>query len=115
MIGTLFGGEEGIQETKPDGIGLDEIHTDFTTEHIVRKISRSSMDIGMIIESNRALIQHFSKVGQSKEKTERINLEFVDSLLQQGADINATDKTGQTVLHEVSGRNSLQGKMHITL
>ena len=55
----------------------------------------------MIIESNRALLQHFSKMAVASQDEAHINLDFVESLLKNGADINAADRYGQTVLHEV--------------
>ena len=45
------------------------------------------------------LDKFFSKVLQSSSN---VDLNFVDSLLQNGADINFPDKSGQTVLHEIA-------------
>ncbi|KAL3868439.1 hypothetical protein ACJMK2_041246, partial [Sinanodonta woodiana] len=52
--------------------------------------------------SNRALIEYFAKLGHSKNEDEVIDLDFVDTLLEKGADIRCTDRHGQTLLHEVA-------------
>ena len=85
------------------GIGLDEIHSNFVTEHIIRRNSSGVLNIGMAINSNRALIQHFAKMADAPHEEAKIDLNFVESLIRNGADINTTDKYGQTVLHEVGG------------
>ena len=54
----------------------------------------------MSLASNRALMQYFAKLGRS-DKDEVVDLDFVENLLLSGADINCTDKHGQTLLHEV--------------
>ena len=51
---------------------------------------------------NRNLIEYFARLGQSKDDTECINLEYVESLLHNGAKVDCTDKYGQTVFHEVN-------------
>lgn len=88
-------------EVPTGGIGLDGIHDDFITRHILEKRDNHNVNISMVIDSNVALIQHFSKMGQSKDVNASINLEFVNSMLSNGADVNVTDKMGQTILHEV--------------
>ena len=50
---------------------------------------------------NRNLIEYFAKLGTSANEDAEISLEFVDEIVKGGADINCTDKYGQTVLHEV--------------
>ena len=45
--------------------------------------------------------EYFAQLGESSEEDECINLEYIDFLLKNGANINCTDKYGQTVLHEV--------------
>ena len=57
---------------------------------------------GDSIASCRALIIYFSKLAKTKDEDETVDLNFVDSLLQNGADINFPDKHGQTVLHEIA-------------
>lgn len=48
----------------------------------------------------RGLIMYFAKLGHSEED-DRVDLEFVDSLLRGGADINFPDQHGQTPMHEI--------------
>eukprot|EP00111_Clytia_hemisphaerica_P011884 TCONS_00034914-protein len=51
--------------------------------------------------ASRALIIYFAKMAR-KGSTERIDYRFLDSLFKGGANVNVTDKHGQTVLHEVA-------------
>ena len=50
---------------------------------------------------NEALISYFARMARSDIDEEVIDLEFVQQMLDSGADITCTDKHGQTVLHEV--------------
>ncbi|GFO19273.1 transient receptor potential cation channel subfamily v member 1-like isoform x2 [Plakobranchus ocellatus] len=98
------------------GLGLDFIHTDYTDFNAYNKLKQASTskevvspkgklakkDFDMAAASNRALLQYFAELGQSTKEDEFINLDFVHTLVASGADINCTDKHGQTVLHEVS-------------
>ena len=76
------------------GIGLDKD----TVEDFKKAVPTQHQ---MVVVSNRNLIQYFAKFGQSESDGDSIDLEFVDSLLSRGANINCTDKYGQTLLHEV--------------
>ena len=80
-----------------NGQGLDDIDAVFLKKGSSRKNTAAS---------NRALIQYFAKLGQSSQSDEELDLEFVEGLLEQGADINCTDKFGQTIFHEVTRRKS---------
>ena len=51
--------------------------------------------------SSSGLLNYFQKLAHSPEG-ELIDLEFIDSLLRVGADINVTDMYGQTIMHEVA-------------
>ena len=44
------------------------------------------------LAQSRALIQYFSRLGESQKDEECVDLKFVDSLLKAGADINCRDK-----------------------
>jgi len=61
--------------------------------HAKRDLSKSS---------NKALIIYFSKLARSKSAQDELDLDFIESLLNNGADINTTDRYGQTVFHEVA-------------
>lgn len=57
---------------------------------------------GNSLASCRALIVYFSKLAKTRDDDELIDLNFVESLLQSGADINFSDKHGQTIMHEIA-------------
>jgi hypothetical protein len=69
-----------------------------------RRGKRSSEGGGghSINSSSRALILYFAKLSANMNENEVIDLEFVDTLIKTGADINTTDRHGQTVMHEAS-------------
>ncbi|XP_077991605.1 uncharacterized protein LOC144445836 [Glandiceps talaboti] len=52
--------------------------------------------------ANRALISYFAALAKSDREEDLIDLEFVESMVDNHADINATDKHGQSILHEVA-------------
>lgn len=55
------------------------------------------------IAASRALIIYFAKLAkQSIEMEQELDFEFIEGLLDEGADINFTDRYGQTVMHEVA-------------
>ncbi|RUS78045.1 hypothetical protein EGW08_014184 [Elysia chlorotica] len=97
------------------GLGLDYIHSDYTDynaysrlkhgtshEETGTKSKLAKKDFDMAAASNRALLQYFAELGQSAKEDEVINLDFVHTLVASGADINCSDRHGQTVLHEVA-------------
>ncbi|XP_065055381.1 transient receptor potential cation channel subfamily A member 1-like isoform X4 [Rhopilema esculentum] len=57
---------------------------------------------GSSLASCRALIVYFSKLAKTRDEEELIDLNFVESLLQSGADINFSDQHGQTIMHEIA-------------
>lgn len=55
------------------------------------------------IAASRALIIYFAKLAKESVETEQeLDFEFIQGLLEEGADINFTDRHGQTVMHEVA-------------
>ena len=66
------------------------------------RVKAKTNDKGDSLASCRALIVYFSKLAKTKDEDETIDLDFVDSLLQSGADINFPDRHGQTILHEIA-------------
>jgi hypothetical protein len=60
-----------------------------------------NLNLRMVIDSNLALLAYFTNMAKNKDPEVKINLEFVESLLNNGADINIADVYGQTLLHEV--------------
>ncbi|XP_028403236.1 transient receptor potential cation channel subfamily A member 1-like isoform X2 [Dendronephthya gigantea] len=65
------------------------------------KVNGKAMDTGMRVR-NHALIHYIAKLAVSNHDNDTFDFAFVQSLLKNGADINATDKYGQTVFHEVA-------------
>lgn len=55
-----------------------------------------------VLERNRALLQYVSTLANSNHKNDAFNYEFVQSLLDGGADMNVSDQHGQTMFHEVA-------------
>ncbi len=51
---------------------------------------------------NRALLHYLASLANSNSTEDKFDFDFVESLLKNGADVNSTDKTGQTVFHEVA-------------
>lgn len=51
---------------------------------------------------NTALLHYLSTLASTNEMGDTLDFDFVESLLASGADVNARDKNGQTILHEVA-------------
>ena len=71
----------------------------------VRRLSKPRLSIskdGSSLASCRALIIYFSKLAKTNNDNEDVDLNFVEALLQSGADINFSDRHGQTIMHEIS-------------
>lgn len=78
------------------GLGLDETGLNLVDGKVLKKKN------SQLIQANtETLLKHFARLGQSTDDQMTIDLEFVYALLEGGADINCTDRYGQTILHEV--------------
>lgn len=80
------------------GKGIDqmedlEAYKPFGMRQDTKKKLRSAND--------KTLIDYFYQLGQSRDPNAKVDLDFVDSLIKNGANINCNDKHGQTLLHEV--------------
>ena len=51
---------------------------------------------------SKELITYFAQLARSKNPNDTIDLKLVEKLIKNGANINVTDKYGQTVMHEVA-------------
>ena len=51
---------------------------------------------------SKELIHYFVSLAKNKDREKTVNLDFVETLMKDGADPNRGDKYGQTVLHEVA-------------
>ena len=91
-------GDAGFDRRKTGGIGLT-----FDIEGVdVCDASLSSTQRHMIVAHNRNLIEYFARLALASDDNDNINLEYVETVLQNGADIDCTDKFGQSIFHEVS-------------
>ena len=55
------------------------------------------------LASSRALIIYFGKLARANlEGEQELDFDFLDRLFEAGADINFTDRHGQTIMHEVA-------------
>ncbi|XP_032220659.1 transient receptor potential cation channel subfamily A member 1 isoform X2 [Nematostella vectensis] len=52
--------------------------------------------------ANKALLVYFAKLSSSIDLCDKVNFEYLQSLLDKGADVNTRDKHGQTILHEAA-------------
>ncbi|XP_053393911.1 uncharacterized protein LOC123525348 isoform X2 [Mercenaria mercenaria] len=106
LVGGAVNGdtEEGLDKRGTiGGLGLDDIHEDFVSgdqKLFGEKVTTKSMSSA----SNRALLQYFAKLGKSQKDDEVVDLDFVETLVNSGANINCTDRHGQTLLHEVASK-----------
>lgn len=92
--------ESESQKNDQTCLGLDDIHEDFVSgkqKVFGEPISGKTMSSA----SSRALLQYFSKLGKDDKDGDVVDLDFVETLVKNGANINCTDKHGQTLLHEV--------------
>ncbi|KAL4232901.1 hypothetical protein ACF0H5_007588 [Mactra antiquata] len=94
--------EANAEDQKPI-LGLDDIQDEIdqgkTKVFGEKKSMRST-----ISASSRALFQYFAKLGNSEQEYEVVDLDFVETLINSGANINSCDKHGQTLLHEVASK-----------
>lgn len=53
-------------------------------------------------DPNHTLLQYFARLSSSPDVDDSLDLDHIQSLLQEGASVNTCDRFGQTLLHEVS-------------
>ncbi|XP_065663270.1 uncharacterized protein LOC100211734 [Hydra vulgaris] len=92
----------GTLDSDVEDLEFEDNRNSQLVEDPYRKVKSKTNDKGDSLASCRALVVYFSKLAKSKDDNETIDLNFVDSLLQNGADINFSDKHGQTILHEIA-------------
>jgi hypothetical protein len=68
------------------------------------EIVENSQTVNAQCASNRALLIYFAKLARADPESPAtvVDFDFVDSLLQSGADVNVCDRYGQTIFHEAS-------------
>ena len=96
------GATHGTLDSECEELDFEEIRTQNANSTIYNKIRVTCNERGNSIASCRALIVYFSKLAKGNDEEEEVDLNFVDNLLESGADINFSDKHGQTILHEVA-------------
>ena len=74
--------------------------------HAVLESSMDDLQNGMEDEAqkvrNHALIHYLASLASSNSEEDTFDFDFVESLIVNGANINSTDKSGQTIFHEVA-------------
>ena len=86
------------EEEKTHGQGNSFV-TDITPSFEEKSIDTRS---GKSMLNSRTLIYYFSKLATSPRMEDMVDLDFVEGLIDNGADINISDKHGQTIFHEVA-------------
>lgn len=51
---------------------------------------------------SKELITYFAQLARSKNPNDSVDLRLVDKLIKNGANVNVTDKYGQTIMHEIA-------------
>lgn len=51
---------------------------------------------------NHALIHYLASLANSNNNDDIFDFDFVQSLIENGADVNSTDRNGQSIFHEVA-------------
>ena len=93
---------DGINDDENESSAVGGIGLDTDGDHEKSTFQPFGASKKKINAGDRSLIDYFARLGKSKDPNEVIDLNFVDTLVQNGANINCTDKHGQTLLHEVS-------------
>ena len=58
--------------------------------------------VSTVSSPSRALLYYFAKLAASTREEEVIDLEFVETLIENGACVNTADRHGQTLMHEAA-------------
>ena len=53
-------------------------------------------------DPNQGLLKYVAKLSSSPNLEDSLDLEYIKSLIREGASVNTCDRFGQTLLHEVS-------------
>ena len=63
---------------------------------------RKDGGVTTVSSPSRALLYYFAKLAASSREEEVIDLEFVETLIENGASVNTADRHGQTLMHEAA-------------
>ena len=86
-------------EDELDSVRVEQTNTSVSKTSLQ---SHSSLAPSPRPELNQALLQYFAKLSGSLEVDDTLDFGYIQSLLTDGASVNASDRYGQTLLHEVS-------------
>ena len=88
--------------TTLSGICSEGSSEDENENEIHQKSRRRTSVRNIVKSSNRTLLIYFAKLAWSGNESDELDLDFIESLVNNGADINMVDKYGQSVFHEVA-------------
>ena len=95
--GAASGGDgAGLQgESRPTSMGMLDSDANSSDGETTTRRKKAYL-------KSKELITYFAQLARSKNPNDAIDLQKVERLIRNGADINVNDKYGQTVLHEVA-------------
>ena len=110
--GPTYGGSKGfdrqnsacVLDSDVEDIGLERLAL-YDTGGYMKPLPpvRNGEGIHPVITSSRTLIIYFAELAKaSLEVPQELDFEFIEGLLEEGADLNFTDRHGQTIMHEVA-------------
>ena len=85
-----------------NGICSEGSSEDENENEMHQKSRRRTSVRNIVKSSNRTLLIYFAKLARSGNENDELDLDFIESLVNNGADINMVDKYGQSVFHEVA-------------
>lgn len=68
----------------------------------IQEKHRKDGGVSTVSSPSRALLYYFAKLAASTREEEVIDLEFVETLIENGACVNTADRHGQTLMHEAA-------------
>lgn len=68
----------------------------------IQERHRKDGGVSAVSSPSRALLYYFAKLAASTREEEVIDLEFVETLIENGACVNTADRHGQTLMHEAA-------------
>ena len=87
----------GTLDSDCDELDFEDIREENQKNTLFNRIRLTVNENGDSLASCHSLIMYFSKLANVKDKEELVDLNFVESLFENGADINFPDRHGQTV------------------
>ena len=85
-----------------NGICSEGSSEDENENEMHQKSRRRTSVRNIVKSSSRTLLIYFAKLARSGNENDELDLDFIESLVNNGVDINMVDKYGQSVFHEVA-------------